>query len=507
MAKSKIIVVEDEELVALAIKTFLERAGYEVPAVFSSGEEVAERFKALSPDLILMDIRLDGRMSGIDAAAVIKETSKTPVIYLTAYSDVDTLEMAKMTEPFGYVLKPFDERALQVTIKMALHKAAVQKKLETSKDQMSSILQSIGDGILLAASDGTVEFVNAAARDLLKLPDPIPPSTAILKLLSVNDPKTRAPIAISLDRVVSMEETVEMNDCMLSAKGGRGCLVDLRIEPFRNGESRVQGMVWTFRNVSERSKLQSLINRELESATDFHKSLLPSSSLEISGCRTGSFLLAATYGAGDIYGIFKIDETHLGIYIIDVMGHGVAASSIALLLSRLLSPDPRKGNMLPFLGADPRSPKLVAEKLNDLFYGSSDQMFFTMCYCVLDKEAGKVTLVRAGHPYPILQKANGRVEEIKSGGYAIGLARIVETPETELHVSAGDRLILYSDGLTECADSRSIHFSREKLATLIGHASGKSVVELVAGIRKEVVAWRGQESFDDDISMIAVQIG
>ncbi len=506
MSKPKILVVEDEELVALAIKTFLERVGYEVPAVFSSGEEVASKYKALAPDLVLMDIRLDGQMSGIEAAAIIKDTSRTPVIYLTAYSDVDTLEMAKMTEPFGYVLKPFDERALQVTIKMALHKASVQKELEAAREQMSSILQSVGDGIILASSDGMVEFANAAAREILKLPQSIPPSP-VLKLLSINDPRTRAAISISLDRVVTMGETIEMNECMLSAKGGRGCLVDLRVEPFRDARGKAQGMVWTFRNVSERGRLQSLIDHELESATDFHKSLLPASSAEVNGCRAGCFLLAATYGAGDIYGFFKIDDTHLGVYIIDVMGHGIAASSIALLLSRLLSPDPRRDNRLSFLDADPRSPRQVAEKLNDLFYGSGDQMFFTMCYCVLDKKEGKVTLVRAGHPYPILQKADGSVQEIKSGGYAIGLARAVESPEVELPISRGDRLILYSDGLTECADARSIHFSRDKLISIIAQAKSVGVVEMVANIRKEVVAWRAQDSFDDDISMIGVQVG
>jgi sigma-B regulation protein RsbU (phosphoserine phosphatase) len=296
-------------------------------------------------------------------------------------------------------------------------------------------------------------------------------------------------------------------ECLLSAKGGRSCLVDLRVEPYRDEKGKIKGIVMAFRNVSERSRIQSLIDRELESAADFHQSLLPPTNLSIGTYRAGSFLLAATYGAGDIYGFFAIDDRHLGMYIIDVMGHGITASSIALLLSRLLTPDPKKANRLAFLDTDPRSPRLVAEKLNDLFYGSGDQMFFTMCYCVLDKENGKLNLIRAGHPYPILQKADGALQEIRSGGYAVGLARNVETPEIEMKVSPGDRLIFYSDGLTECADSRSIHFSREKLVYLVGETRRQGVIEMVSRIKKEVIDWRGQESFDDDISMIAVQIG
>jgi serine phosphatase RsbU (regulator of sigma subunit)/CheY-like chemotaxis protein len=506
MRKARILVVEDEELVALAIKTYLERIGYEVPAITATGEEAMERFREIAPDLVLMDIRLDGKMSGIVAAGLIKNSFHVPVIYLTAYSDADTLEMAKLTEPFGYVLKPFDERALQVTIKMALHKASVQEELRRSKEKLTDILQSVGDGILVTSPVGTIEYANATAHFLLGIASPLPPSVSALRLLSALDSKTRVPIAIPLERVAARGESADLRGCILSAKDGKSCLVDVRVEPYRAADGTIKGTVLTFRDMSERNKIQELIAREMESAADFHKSLLPKDDIEQSGFRMSGFLIPATYGAGDIYNFFSIDERHLGLYIIDVMGHGVAATSIVLLLSRLLSPDPAKPERLPLLDADPRAPRRVVEKLNELFHGGGEQMFFTICYGVIDRGTGKLTLVRAGHPYPILQKAGGALQEIRPGGYAVGLARYIDATETEVILEPGDKLFLYSDGLTECADARSIRFSREKLIFIVGETISRKVRDAAARVKKEVIEWRGKDSFDDDVSLMAIEM-
>jgi CheY-like chemotaxis protein len=150
MAKARIMVVEDEELVALAIKTYLEGAGYDVPLVTPSGEEAVERLASAAPDLVLMDIRLRGKMNGIEAAGAIRDSSRVPVVYLTAYSDTNTLEMARATDPFGYVVKPYDERALGATIKMALHKSLSQNELVRAKEKVTTILQSMGDALVVA---------------------------------------------------------------------------------------------------------------------------------------------------------------------------------------------------------------------------------------------------------------------------------------------------------------------------------------------------------------------
>ncbi|MHC5034564.1 MAG: response regulator, partial [Planctomycetota bacterium] len=127
MANARIQVVEDESIVALDIKDNLEILGYNVVAVESSGEPAIQKAIETRPDLVLMDIRLKGEMDGIEAAQQIRAHLGTPVIYLTAYADEATLQRAKITEPYGYILKPFEERELHTTIEMALYKHRMEK--------------------------------------------------------------------------------------------------------------------------------------------------------------------------------------------------------------------------------------------------------------------------------------------------------------------------------------------------------------------------------------------
>jgi len=127
MDNAKILVVEDENVVALEIKKRLMRLGYLVPSVAASGKEAISKAEGFLPDLILMDIRLKGEMDGIQAAQEIWTRFRIPVIYLTAHSDDETLKRAKQTEPYGYVLKPFEEEDLRAAIEMALYRRKKEK--------------------------------------------------------------------------------------------------------------------------------------------------------------------------------------------------------------------------------------------------------------------------------------------------------------------------------------------------------------------------------------------
>lgn len=147
---AKIIIAEDENIIAKDIKKTLERLGYEVLTNVRSGNEIIEKAKELKPDLVLMDIVLDGEMSGIEAAQKIMNTYHIPVIYLTALADNETLQRAKITEPFGYVLKPFDERSLHSSIEMALYKHKINfqlkertRELEEERNKSNLLLHNI----------------------------------------------------------------------------------------------------------------------------------------------------------------------------------------------------------------------------------------------------------------------------------------------------------------------------------------------------------------------------
>ena len=138
---AKILVVEDERIVGEDIKNRLQKLGYSVPSIVRSGEEAIDKVKSLNPDLVLMDIVLDGEIDGVEAAAQIKSLYDLPVVYLTAYADYSTLERAKITEPYGYIIKPFDDRDLHITIDIGLHKHKMEKKLKETEERLRKTLE------------------------------------------------------------------------------------------------------------------------------------------------------------------------------------------------------------------------------------------------------------------------------------------------------------------------------------------------------------------------------
>lgn len=127
-AEGRILVVEDEHIVAMGIKKMLKSLGYTVTGVASSGEDAISKAESTFPDVVLMDIMLKGDMDGVEAAREIRERFDVPVVYLTAYSDNKILERAKRTEPFGYIVKPFEEKDLYGSIEVALHRHRKEKE-------------------------------------------------------------------------------------------------------------------------------------------------------------------------------------------------------------------------------------------------------------------------------------------------------------------------------------------------------------------------------------------
>ncbi|ABE53145.1 response regulator [Methanococcoides burtonii] len=130
MSQIKILIVEDEKIVALGIKKMLKNLGYLVPSIASSGEEAISKAEITFPDLVLMDIMLKGDMDGVEAADQIRKRFEVPVVFLTAYSDEKILERAKRTNPYGYIIKPFEENSLHATIELALHNYKEEKAIK-----------------------------------------------------------------------------------------------------------------------------------------------------------------------------------------------------------------------------------------------------------------------------------------------------------------------------------------------------------------------------------------
>jgi len=135
MTEGRILIVEDEHIVAMGIKRMLKDLGYTVTGIASSGEDAISKAESTFPDLVLMDIMLKGELDGVEAAKEIKERFDIPVVYLTAYSDSNILERVKMTGPYGYIVKPFDEKDLHSSIEIALYRYRKEReKLEEGNE-------------------------------------------------------------------------------------------------------------------------------------------------------------------------------------------------------------------------------------------------------------------------------------------------------------------------------------------------------------------------------------
>jgi len=163
--KASILIAEDEAIIAQDLKRRLENQGYGVTATVATGKDAVQMAGERMPDLILMDIVLIGDMDGIQAAGEIRARFDIPVIYITAYSDEEILERAKLTEPFGYIIKPFEDRELRSAIEVALYKHNMEKKLREKNEFLKNLLESLTHPFyVIDANDYTVKLANSAAR-------------------------------------------------------------------------------------------------------------------------------------------------------------------------------------------------------------------------------------------------------------------------------------------------------------------------------------------------------
>jgi len=166
VAAATILVVEDESIVGMDLRRRLSAMGYSVPPVAASREDALRTAAETRPDLVLMDIRLKGYVDGIEIAGKLREMLDVPHVYLTAYSDPATLARAKVTEPFGYIVKPFDDETLRRTLEMALYRRQKERQLKQSEACLKTTFHCASEGLIATDDNGRVVLMNRTAEDL-----------------------------------------------------------------------------------------------------------------------------------------------------------------------------------------------------------------------------------------------------------------------------------------------------------------------------------------------------
>ncbi|MDP2991277.1 MAG: response regulator, partial [Kiritimatiellota bacterium] len=251
-------IVEDESIVAKDIQNSLTGMGYTVAGVVALGEEAVERAGELKPDLILMDVMLKGAMDGIEAAERIRREHSVPVIYLTAYTDDDTLRRAKVTEAFGYLLKPFEDRELRTTIEMALYKHTMERKLRESRKWLATTLRCISDAVIATDAAGCIQFMNTKAEIMAgwNSADAIGRKLAdVFCLMQANE---MALIENNLSAILETGVVVRPDtDAILISKDGRQVPIAHSVAPIRDDHGTILGVVASFRDVTEQKDAQA----------------------------------------------------------------------------------------------------------------------------------------------------------------------------------------------------------------------------------------------------------
>jgi PAS domain S-box-containing protein len=256
MANAQILVVEDESTIAITIQDTLKIFGYAVPAIVCSGEEGIQKVAELQPDLVLMDIRIEGSMDGVEAAEKIRSNFNIPVVYLTAYIDDSTVQRAMITAPFGFVLKPFKPRELHIAIELALYKHKMEMKLKESEQLLSTILENIDDAVISVDINGSVTFMNLAAEKLICCEQNDAVGKNLTKLFHIMNDRKQSLRRSSIRNMLRKGVIDLAAYTRLITKEETEVFIESSATPIKDAKGHLTGAVLVFRDITVRKRAE-----------------------------------------------------------------------------------------------------------------------------------------------------------------------------------------------------------------------------------------------------------
>ncbi len=258
MLNATILVVEDEAIVARDLQRTLGDLGYQVLPTAASYDEAIARASERCPDLVLMDIRLQGQRDGIHAAEMLRQQFRVPVVFLTAYADDLTLERAKKAQPYGYLMKPIGGHELRSTVEVALYRHRIDMRLRERERWVSTTLRSIADTVVSVDAEGRVNFMNAAAEALTGWPAEEALGRSLADARELVDERTGEPVEPLLSRVLRDRRLVRIRDVAMVGRDGTRRPVEGVGAPIFDGDDLL-GAVMVLRDVTEQRQLQRQI--------------------------------------------------------------------------------------------------------------------------------------------------------------------------------------------------------------------------------------------------------
>ena len=264
--KARIMVVEDEAVISMEIQDRLTKMGHSICGTAASGEEAVSVATAKRPDLILMDVQLRGEVDGVQTAKQIRDLIEIPIIYLTAFADDRTVERAKLTQPFGYLIKPFSEKELYAAIEMALYKNSMEARVRDSERRYATTIRCIADCVIVTDTDMKITLMNPAAQSVTGWKQEEAVGKKLDEVCKLVEEK--ALIVVESPMVKAIQERVVMNltaPVLLITKNGDKVPVEDSAAPMINEKGELTGAVMVFRDITWRKEAEEAIKMAFNS--------------------------------------------------------------------------------------------------------------------------------------------------------------------------------------------------------------------------------------------------
>ena len=455
-----VVIAEDSRVQGKVLQQRLIAAGYDAH-VGINGELALELVQKLKPDIVVSDIEMP-KMNGYELCSAIKqseELKRCPVILLSTLNDAEDIIKGLAAGADNYITKPYDIKFLIARIEDLLSNPVQDVDLESS----STIPVTLG---------GQVYEVRSGRQQTLNL------------LVSVFE-----------NAVEKNKELHRSNEHLILAK-----------EKLSAWNTQLESLN------SQLNEFNSRMKRDLQAAARMQQSLLPNEAIEVPEVAVAWDYTPCEELAGDFLNYAKLDENTLGLYVVDVCGHGAASALLAVAIGRVLSTVVSATSLLvrldPFTGKRVVTPPTtVVGELNKRFpMESQGGLHFTILYGVLDLRTKLFRYACAGHPQPVHLPKGQKAVFASGEGLAVGWVDDVEFDEFTLQLAAGDRLLLYSDGVPEAMDASLEQLTNQRMLEELDASREKTLGDQVTHVREIVNDWCKPKGPLDDVSILLVEI-
>jgi len=375
---------------------------------------------------------------------------------------------------------------------------------EMNRDMLSRRLSRRKHNVI-TANDGqqALDLIEKESFDVILLDIMMPGISGIEVLKKLRESYSRADLPIIMATAKS-----ESEDIVDALKLGANDYVTKPLN-FPVVAARVNTQLSLKKAQDALKSAHDRMKKDLDAAAEIQQTLLPYNLPEIDTLSIAWKFYPCDELAGDFLNIFQLSENEIGVYVVDVMGHGVPAALLSFSVSRNLSPLAGPDSIVLNSGDTPSSvsPAEVLTRLNTLYpFQTNKDRFFTILYGVLDIRDGQFRYASAGHPGPLLVSSDQSAQEITAKGFPIGIVGKPDYEQSEIALKPGDRMYLYSDGLIEETNKDGKHFEIDRFQELVKSHYSSTLDQSIENTLNAIISWRGSEHLSDDLSIIGIEV-